>query len=204
MHFNPKENSGIISWYPFYKIVFLQNRLLMWFFIFYLCSKSMTCSHICCNYLESIFFIQKIKLIFYFLFVKDSEEFNAHYDELSQLNIWKLILDVDKAAPFIFENLIPDILELPNLKANLEELEINSRYKIYVKYFIKSWDKYGEYAKLNQVTFRCVKFKFKDIFEFKKKMVKHFSEFRRYGCSFISSFKNPPKMQKSANKHKSR
>ena len=176
----------------------------MWFFIFYLCSKSKTCSHICCNYLESNFFIQKIKLIFYFLFVFDSKKFNAHYDELSQLNIWKLILDVASAAPFIFENLIPDILELPNLKANLEELEINSRYKIYVKDFIKNWSKYGEYAKLNQVTFRCINFKFKDFYELKKKMVKHFSEFRRSDWSFISSFKNPPKMQKSPNKHKSR
>ena len=178
----------------------------MWFFIFYFGSKSKTCSHICCNYSESIcyFLIQKIKQNIYFLFVKDSEKFSAHYDEFSQLNIRKLILDFNEAAPFIFEKMIPDILELPNLKANLEELEINSYYKIYVKKFIKNWGKYGEYAKLSQVTYICDSFKPKDIFELKKKMLKHFSEFRRYGCSFISSFKNPPKMQKSANKHKSR
>ena len=141
---------------------------------------------------------------FYFLIVEDSEEFSAHRDELSQLNIRKLILNVDKAAPFIFENLIPDILELLNLKINLEELEINSRFKEDIKKFIKNWGKYGEYEKLNQVTFTCNNCRPKDIFELKKKMLKHFSEFRRYGCSFISSFKNPHKKQKLANKHKSR
>ena len=135
------------------------------------------------------------------MFVKDSEEFSAHYDKFSQLNIWKLILNVNEAAPFIFEKMIPDILELPNLKANLEELEINSYFKVDINNFIKNWGKYGDYAKLNQVTFTCDNFKFKDIYELKKKMVKHFCEFRRYDWSFISSFKHPPKKQKFANEH---
>ena len=109
--------------------------------------------------------------------IKDSDEFRAYFEEISQLNIKKLILNIEKAKPFTLEEVIPDILELPNIKTKLEEFEINCYYKIHMNKFIKNWNKYGEYAKLNQVTFTCNKFESKDFFELKKKMEKYFSEF---------------------------
>ena len=150
---------------------------------------------------KNIKWIFNLKLLNNYLSsVKDSKELRAWFDEMSQLNIWKLILDVDKAEPFIFEKVIPDILELPNLKANLEELEIKSYFKVDIKKFIKNWSKYGEWVKLNQVTFNCTKFDFNGIFEIKKKMKKYFSQFEKYKRSLICSIKKP----KLANKHKSR
>ena len=85
--------------------------------------------------------------------VKDSEEFRARFDEISQLNIKNVRLLYFKAKPSIFETVIPEFLELPSLKANLEKLEIDSYFKENVNDFIKNWGKYREYAKLNKVTF---------------------------------------------------
>ena len=122
-------------------------------------------------YLNSINFISHIK----------GQNLDSYFDWLSAHRIKKVKLYLNLVQPSYFDSFIPELLEIPNLKANLEELEIESSKADYINNFIESWKEYSQFAKFNQVTFICNHFYSKDIFELKTKMMKHFSEFRKNG-----------------------
>ena len=138
-------------------------------------------------YLNSINFISHIK----------GQNLDSYFDWLSAHRIKKVKLCLHIVEPSYFDSFIPELLEIPNLKANLEELEIKSTKADYINNFIESWKEYSQFAKLNQVTFICYDLYSKEIFELKTKMVKHFSEFRQYDKSFIFSLKKSTKKAKS-------
>ena len=94
-------------------------------------------------YLNSINFILHIKgqnLDSYF------EKFSSHH-----IKIFKLRLTWVK--PSHFEVFIPNLLKLPNLKANLEELKIESQNFAYIDNFIESWNECNQFENLKKVKF---------------------------------------------------
>ena len=119
-------------------------------------------------------FIYKL-LIDYLPFVKNLEELCVHFDEISQFNIDE-ILDAKYAKSILLETVISDLLELPNLKTNLEELEIKSNKNKNIKEFTKNWSEFDEGEKFNQITFICRYFESIDTFELKKKIEKLFKQ----------------------------
>ena len=104
-----------------------------------------------------------------------------------------MILDVDNVSPYIFETVIPDILELPILKSNLEELEIEGSDWPNLMRFTENWNNYYEYAKLSQVTFCSIGLTTYDIFKLKAKMKMYFREFKLGYDSLMCSVKNHQK-----------
>lgn len=105
-------------------------------------------------------------------------------DDISKLNIKELIIDFENSN-IILDEVIFSLLDLKNLKKNLEKLEFRSLHVEDIKEFITYFDDYDQFVKLNQATFTSSELKFEDIIEIKELMKMYFREFRRYNESLI-------------------
>ena len=123
----------------------------------------------------------------FFSNIKDQENLDSYFEKLSEHSIKKVKLYLIRVNQFNFDNIILKLLELPNLKANLEEIEIDSTYVFYINNFIEGWNEYNQFAKLNKVTFTCGKLKSYDYKKIKDNTRKYFRQFRRYKDSLICS-----------------
>lgn len=117
-------------------------------------------------------------------YIDDFKEFRSYLDDISKLNIKELIIDFENSN-IILDEVIFSLLDLKNLKKNLEKLEFRSLHVEDIKEFITYFDDYDQFVKLNQATFTSSELKFEDIIEIKELMKMYFREFRRYNESLI-------------------
>ena len=111
----------------------------------------------------------------------------ANLDNLSKIHITKIVFDEDDEDLSNFKSFISILFEVPNIKINLEYLEICSTYEIH-NFFIKNWNEYIPFQNIKQVQFTnddLVKSEYKHL---KNKMLEYFKEVNIERKSMICSY----------------
>ena len=126
-------------------------------------------------------------------FVLKSKSPLLYFDEISRLNIVKLILDVEGMKIPDYESIAYHLFELSNNRDGLVELEIKSKFDIYIDNFIEIYSKLLSSSNINRViitTFTIARNSY--YAKLKQIMRKYFSEIKRNQDSMICSFKIQP------------
>ena len=133
-------------------------------------------------------------------FVLKSKSSLLYFDEISRLNIVKLILDVEGMKIPDYESIAYHLFELSNNRDGLVELEIKSKFDIYIDNFVEIYSKLLSSSNINRViitTFTIARNSY--YAKLKQIMRKYFSEIKRNHDSMICSFKiQSTKLQKLA------
>ena len=112
----------------------------------------------------------------------------ANLNNLSKIRITKIVLDVGYEDLSNFKSFISILFEVPNVRINLEYLEICSTYEIHDS-FIKNWNKYIPFQNIKQVQFANDDLVKNDYKHLRNKMLEYFKEVnierKLMVCSYI-------------------
>ena len=115
------------------------------------------------------------------------DRFLSNLNNLSKILITKIVLDVDNEDVSNFESFILILFEVPNVRINLEYLEICSTYEFH-DFFIKNWSEYIPFQNIKQVQFTNDDLVKSDYKHLKNKMLEYFKEVNIERKSMVCSY----------------